>query len=35
MSENARRLRALEAVQQEREANDLVDMDDVLNGRHG
>lgn len=26
---------APQAEQREREANDLVDMDDVLNGRHG
>lgn len=35
MTENARRLRAMEADRRERERNDLVDMDDVLNGRHG
>lgn len=35
MTENARRLKALEADRREREKNDLVSMSDVLNGRHG
>ena len=34
-TEHARRIAALRREMDERERNDLVDMDDVLEGRHG